>query len=186
MPAALWPRVSDEQNREWASCLEPATECQAECEAYTDYRCDMRHLFPVSSCDETERRQRHCKLECLDTLKSCRARVEDGVTEWVSGAAEGGVSEPQAESCRDQYEHFPNQATQGENIDIFFVETGPEACMSACSRNENCRSFDYNPKFKQCFLSDKNRHSDPPPVMLGRPQGNDDWPYDYYEKCRGR
>lgn len=98
---------------------------------------------------------------------------------------QGGESTEQPEDCTadDSFTHYPNQAIAGNNMGSTGNVTVAE-CQQLCLDTPKCRSIDYSPKTKGCFLSDKSSADigKPGVYFVGRPKGQPDWPYDYYER----
>ena len=100
IPPKLWPKASDAQNKDFASCTNSVGECLNVCDQNVDYACRSSIEFFTefkSRCEASSNREVSCRRACAKDLNSCEQRVIGAVTEWTSEKpkdSKGGAGAP--------------------------------------------------------------------------------------------
>lgn len=85
IPPKLWPKASDAQDQDLASCTNSVAACLNVCDQNIDYACRSSIEFYTefkSRCEDSGNRETSCRRTCANELRSCENRVIDSVTEW--------------------------------------------------------------------------------------------------------
>lgn len=100
IPPKFWPKASDAQDKDFASCTNSAAECLNVCDRNIDYACrsDIEFFNEFKSrCEESGQKETSCRQQCASALRSCQDRVIDSVTQWSPedpNKPAGGTSGP--------------------------------------------------------------------------------------------